>query len=960
MADDPYAAFTEQAAPIDPYAAVADAPAVVQKQQLQAHYETPQGKTAIGRVLSAYGIGDRAMGGDNPMGLDSDTRKALQDAGILNKKGEYDPLKTFTDIVLNPLAAVLDSFNGVIGGTGAGLSQIMIETGLSDRSPDPAAAAEQFTTLAMVAAGGEGPIRGEPVAAPRELPREAPLLERAQDAGVLAPEQPKVEATAPITSDATKVDPGTVTISPGSAANDTAGNINLKNLNTPDDIKNVIRETANSRVIAFGDSSPFIDARRGTQTNAATRDLAQLVGMTPETLLKRQKGEAFNAETAFASRNLLIQSATNVKDLAAKAHGGSDAALLEFEEAVTRHVAIQEQVAGMTAEAGRALQQFRIKAGEAIDVKAVLEQAGGRDKIEAMAQALATMTPEEASAALPKMRKAGPIDTIREAWVNGLLSTTTTHQANMIGNAIVAGMRVPEQYGSAFVGLFHSGEKVSFREANATVFGLVQGVRDGLFASWKALKSGEPADLRGKLEMQAQKAIPGVAGAIIRTPGRLLMTEDEFFKAMNRRASINELAVRQAKKEGLDGKELTDRIAKLKANPPDKLLAKADEQARYYTLQSDLGEAGKLLMRLREANKATRLIGGFVVPFIRVAINISKYATERSPLGLISMFGDGPLGQALTGKLGKAQRDIAFTRIGIGTGVGLAVTSLAAEGFITGNGPSDPAQRATMYASGWLPYSVKIGDKWHSYNRYDPLGLLIGVWADLHEVSAVVEKGESDKILAQTIGAVSNALVNKTWLSGPAQLISAIQDPERYGDQYVRSLAGTVVPGIVAQTARAIDPVARDARSMTDQILSRIPFKSVDIPGKRDIFGELIVREGSAFQVGAVSTARQDPVVNELLNLGVFPAKLDRAIKGVDLTAAQYDEYQMVSGRLMHLALANMVNQPGWAQTPAFARKDVVTSLINSSREQGRAYMLMKYPQILEDAIKAKTAGFTQ
>jgi len=42
------------------------------------------------------------------------------------------------------------------------------------------------------------------------------------------------------------------------------------------------------------------------------------------------------------------------------------------------------------------------------------------------------------------------------------------------------------------------------------------------------------------------------------------------------------------------------------------------------------------------------------------------------------------------------------------------------------------------------------------------------------------------------------------------------------------------------------------------------------------------------------------------------------------------------------------------------ARREIITGIISQSRESGRAYILMKYPRILKDAIKAKMAPLEQ
>ena len=52
--------------------------------------------------------------------------------------------------------------------------------------------------------------------------------------------------------------------------------------------------------------------------------LADALGMDAAQLSERKIGQAFNAEQIVAARKLLIQSAGNVRDLAAKIAGGTE------------------------------------------------------------------------------------------------------------------------------------------------------------------------------------------------------------------------------------------------------------------------------------------------------------------------------------------------------------------------------------------------------------------------------------------------------------------------------------------------------------------------------------------------------------------------------------------------------------------------------------------------------------
>src|SRR3546814_16800076 len=73
-------------------------------------------------------------------------------------------------------------------------------------------------------------------------------------------------------------------------------------------------------------------------------------------------------------------------NLAKRVKGGSDEDLAAFRQAWVRHVALQEPVSGMTAEAGRAFQSFRMIAdGRAAvshrTIEGVIPGGGGQGKL---------------------------------------------------------------------------------------------------------------------------------------------------------------------------------------------------------------------------------------------------------------------------------------------------------------------------------------------------------------------------------------------------------------------------------------------------------------------------------------------------------------------------------------------------------------------------------------------------
>ena len=61
--------------------------------------------------------------------------------------------------------------------------------------------------------------------------------------------------------------------------------------------------------------------------------------------------------------------------------------------------------------------------------------------------------------------------------------------------------------------------------------------------------------------------------------------------------------------------------------------------------------------------------------------------------------------------------------------MGVAAT-MAYGGLITGQGPSDPKLRTQLEATGWKPYSLRVGNTYVGINRLEPVGMLFTLAAD--------------------------------------------------------------------------------------------------------------------------------------------------------------------------------------------------------------------------------------
>ena len=720
-----------------------------------------------------------------------------------------------------------------------------------------------------------------------------------------------------------------------------AGNINLSKLESPQDIARALDMT--QRRVGFD------AATRGRVSHAETERLAAELNMTPDSLIARRQGQAFNAEEALAARQILAKSGNELVNAAKRVRSmnepGEDA-LADFRQKWVRHVAIQEQVSGMTAEAGRALQQFRqIADGRMVrkDVlSAMVQSGGGRKNVEDAAQVLIDAmetSPGQFNAMAEKLAKPKWRDKAIELWYNYLLSGPQTHAVNMVSNTLTALAQIPEHAAAATIGGVRrmlpgdSIDRVTGSEVGARAFGLMQGAREGLALAARAFRTGEPSDFITKVESESNKAISGLKGELLRLPTRMLTAEDELFKGIARRMELNGMAVRIAGREGLKGEAAKARIAELAANPTDEMLHSALDYGRYLTFQRPL-EAGGIGQLATVATQKAPILK-LVLPFVRTPVNLVKFAAERSPMA--------PLMEPWRKEFmaGGAKRDLAIAKAMLGTGVGMLMYEMADKGLITGSAPSDRSKTNLLYADGWQPYSLRVGDKWISYQRLDPFSTTFGIAADMATLGdGLTEKQRENYATLLTASIVGN-LANKTWLSGLSDALGAINEPQMNADRFLKRLAGSLaVPTGVAQVARTIDPVMRETDTIGDYVQSRVPGLSMTLQPRRDLWGNAIEKEGG---VGPdivsplwQSTMRDDPVNQAMLEIGAPASLPSRTVGGRELAADEYDRYVEMAGKTAYSALLPMVTAPAWSQLSVEDRKDVVSDTIRQARKQAR------------------------
>lgn len=728
--------------------------------------------------------------------------------------------------------------------------------------------------------------------------------------------------------------------------------INLLAIDTPEKIKTTIR-----KMVEYGREG-VEKARRGKMSWEATKLKAEEVNAW-ELLFSRRQGQAFNAEETLAARQLWHTSATKVRELAdliAKDGVTEEKAFL-FRKAVAIHNAIQKEVLGARTETARALNMWKMPTGGKLEMAQqmdmMLNQNGGIEVVAEMAQRMkklsdAGMVTEMEhfvqGSSFARSRKA-----VQQLWINSLLSNPQTHLVNMMSNFAVIAQTIAERQGAEIVSRLSGGPNgVAPGEAFAMMHGAAMGAREGFILLSKRIRKGLGADIPGK-ELKgvtegikpeidtgdlikqetpigalsseawgvAKDSVHGraldLADAVTQVPGRLLSESDHVFKTIGYRMELYSQATRKATQESVTKKytreELKNRIQELISSPTEQMRMDSLDAALYQTFQNKPAEWAQKLGSFADSIPVPGL-GRLALPFRNTPSNILNYTLERTPFA--------PLVKRWRQDIaaGGARKDIALARTSMGIVTSMVFMDLAFSGAVTGAGPAPGPERENWLRMGNQPYSIRIGDKWFSYNRLDPIGFQFGMAADLAEVISTAEDDVSESDFQQVLVFMSlssaNSALSKTYLQGAEDMIAAVHNPKMLGNATLNRIVGSAVPAGVANLTRLNDPYMRVADDAIQSLRRRTPGLSEGLPLYRDLWGrERSTRSPLGLVYDALSPLyiRQDskePIDEELKRLEYFPSmpqrKMNFQVRGtvgatVKLSHEQYSRYMELRGK---------------------------------------------------------------
>lgn len=356
---------------------------------------------------------------------------------------------------------------------------------------------------------------------------------------------------------------------------------------------------------------------------------------------------------------------------------------------------------------------------------------------------------------------------------------------------------------------------------------------------------------------------------------KLMGKPDVIFGARHFADSVNLNALKFADGDGKLAREIMEDAMRIEPQTAKgKLLRDQGVLDAQYATWTNESYASKLSLGMRKVlNDITGdfRVGDYLVPFAKTPANVISTGFDYAGGGIVKALVKAYKG-VKSGELGDRDtimgisRDL--TRAGLGTtAAAVIVSQIDSDNFV---GAYDPARKQIEELRNSNTNSVKIGDKWISLDWFGPLsvpmsGMLYAKKYGKNPEEAAVRFAEGVGTSALNLPGVKEiGEATHYWTENKDQ--SSDELKKSSGNYIIDELSSRLIPSIISDIARSLDPHERKAEKGVESVQAKIPGLRQNLPVKQNIFGEDMTSEGfSRILFGSrVKTDKETPVVKEL------------------------------------------------------------------------------------------------
>lgn len=549
-----------------------------------------------------------------------------------------------------------------------------------------------------------------------------------------------------------------------------------------------------------------------------------------------------------------------------------------------------------------------------------------------------------------------------------MLGNPRTHIRNILGNVLFGGVRnVSNELSSVLqrAAIRDPGQRSRAIKSTPAARAFA---REDYLEMKDALSGTKYADDMSEIRRRQQERALGPFSFLSKANSRALSAEDNFFKKGEYIRSLASYITAQ----GWDP-----------ANLSRPQLQAARTHAMNDALEATFQEANIVASKLAEIeriNPITKVAIGGAFPFKGVPVNIAKEGFRYSPAGLIKAV-TADAAKVRSGDMTAAQMIDNLSSGLTGTGIAILGYWLSSLGLVNAGASDDDKERAMDIAQGTQNYSLNIGPYSYTIDWAAPSALPFFIGAEFQKMMEEEEADEDGNAIDKKFGKAMDSLermfepmLNMTVLSGVSNALrSAAYNQSNpftaVGGSVATGFAGQVVPTLLGQIARTVDPVRRstyvDKDSGVPSSLQRfIQTQQNKIPGLSqrnvpylDVWGNETVQDNPLIRAlqnfvspGYIAQRRDSAVDDELRRLdslgydGVLPSMRQKG-QSIDLnhdgekerlTMDQWEEWQKSQGQTAKTLLDDLLASQAYQSMSDDEKAASVKRIIDFSKDNGK------------------------
>lgn len=706
--------------------------------------------------------------------------------------------------------------------------------------------------------------------------------------------------------------------------------INTQQINTLDDIQK-LNEDIGKEYTKY-----FQDVKGGVKPNEVTLKQASDLGWTPEKIAQIPEGALLNdaqtAATAQVKADLVMQLAEETRKFKVNE---SEETKGKMKDLLAKIISVDAVIKRSEVELGRATQiKNAVPIPREFDDEALfdtLKNAGIGDVKDVKA----------ALRASDKLQEATAKDVFWSIYYNGILSGTSTHAKNFLDTGfntlIEQGIVDP---------VIHPANIVN--QIKTIPLAIRRGIQEASDV-WTGRQI-----VQSKYSV-GDKNFKNKFLKVINSVGKALSTEDAFFRGINKEHSLTSLAYEQARKDGLGQIAATLKVKTLKENPTPAMLEQAVKESLRNTYnQKPEGWVGAVAMGWGSiSNKVPPL--KFLQPFSKIVGNVLNAGIDWTPFGIKRAIQYKKAG----GEFANREMFQQIARATLGTvGMGYAFVA-ATQGKITGSGPSNVAQRKQLEDQGWQANSIKIGDKYFSYQNLGAWGIPLAIvanYADAKKYNKLDEQ-DVDKRVAYAIFGTMRTITDKSFLSNVSQLFDAMKNNDpKYMQRFTAGIITAPYPNLLKQIGNYFNDTKKDPQNFYDYLANSMgyPFNKqtatkLTIFGEpqkenRSILGRIIGQSVVSEKSDQMSTLQKKMSQNDVqLTIPTKTTKIQplEAEESRIMTDKELRQYQEIYGKNLKTALSESNNYLMGLSSDDLESE--ITAIVNDVRDNSKYEFIDKY-----------------